>query len=214
MAIPILARRCIHIETTPRSIPWLLMPWLLASPWHQQPWYWIYRTNKSLTFMRQVFNYLHHPWFKELQKMKNTLLCFLKNKFNMRLVEVPSYDDVLRQVPHEEYNRVCHPAAIAGATILVPCHVMTMSLQWLNFNTLRSWGNGQHFADNIFKCIFFNENAWILIKISLKFVPMGPINNTPALVQIMDWRWPGNKPLSEPMMVNIPTHIYASLVLN
>ena len=24
-----------------RSIPWLLMPWLLASPGHQQPWYWL-----------------------------------------------------------------------------------------------------------------------------------------------------------------------------
>ena len=23
-----------------KSMPWLLMPWLLASPGHQQPWYW------------------------------------------------------------------------------------------------------------------------------------------------------------------------------
>ena len=37
-------------------------------------------------------------------------------------------------------------------------------------------------ADDIFKRIFFNENVWILIKISLKFVPKGPINNIPALV--------------------------------
>ena len=42
---------------------------------------------------------------------------------------------------------------------------------------------------------------------SLKFVPKGPINNTPALVQIMAWRRPGDKPLSEPMMVSLPTHI-------
>ena len=28
------------------------------------------------------------------------------------------------------------------------------------------------------------------IKISLKFVPKGPINNIPALVQIMAWRRP------------------------
>ena len=45
-----------------------------------------------------------------------------------------------------------------------------------------------------------NENVWILIKISLKFVPKGPINNIPALVQIMAWRQTGDKPLSEPMM--------------
>ena len=33
------------------------------------------------------------------------------------------------------------------------------------------------FAAYIFKCISFNENVWISIKISLKFVPMGPIDN-------------------------------------
>ena len=32
----------------------------------------------------------------------------------------------------------------------------------------------------------------------MKFVPKGPINNIPALVQIMAWRRPGDKPLSEP----------------
>ena len=67
--------------------------------------------------------------------------------------------------------------------------------------------NGRHFADDIFKCIFLNENVLISIKISLKFIPKGPINNIPALVQIMAWRRPGDKPLSEPMMVNLLTHI-------
>ena len=36
---------------------------------------------------------------------------------------------------------------------------------------------------------------------------MGPINNIPALVQIMAWRRPGDKPLSEPMMVSLLMHI-------
>ena len=31
-------------------------------------------------------------------------------------------------------------------------------------------------ADNIFKCIFLNEKFCILIKISLKFIPKGPIS--------------------------------------
>ena len=35
----------------------------------------------------------------------------------------------------------------------------------------------------------------------------GPINNIPALFQIMAWRRPGNKPLSEPIMVSLLTHI-------
>ena len=50
------------------------------------------------------------------------------------------------------------------------------------------------------KFIFLNENIWISIEISLKFVPKGPIDNILPLVHIMAWRWPGNKPLSEPMI--------------
>ena len=74
-------------------------------------------------------------------------------------------------------------------------------------NTLRPRQNGRHFADDTFKLIFVNENVRISIKISLKFVPKGPINNIPALVQIMAWRRSGIKPLSEPMMVSLLTHI-------
>ena len=62
-------------------------------------------------------------------------------------------------------------------------------------NTLRPRRNRRHFADDIFKCIF------------LKFIPKGPINNIPTLVQIMAWRRPGDKPLSEPMMIISLTHI-------
>ena len=74
-------------------------------------------------------------------------------------------------------------------------------------NTLRPRQNGRHFTDDIFKCIFLYENVWIPIWISLKFGPKGPINNIPALVQIMAWRRSGDKPLSEPMMVSLSTHI-------
>ena len=67
-------------------------------------------------------------------------------------------------------------------------------------NTLRPIQDGRHFPD-IFKCIFLKENVPISLKISLKFVPRCPINNIPALVQIMAWRRPGDKPLSEPMVM-------------
>ena len=75
---------------------------------------------------------------------------------------------------------------------------------------LTHWGrekNRRHFAEPIFKCVFLYENALISIKISLKFIPKGPINNIPTLVQIMAWRRPGDKPLSEPMMIISLTHI-------
>ena len=35
---------------------------------------------------------------------------------------------------------------------------------------------------------------------SLKFVPKGPIDNKPALIQIMAWRWIGGQTFSEPML--------------
>ena len=76
-----------------------------------------------------------------------------------------------------------------------------------SFNSLRPRLNRRPLTDDIFKCIFFNENVWISIKISLKFVPKGPINNVPALVQIMAWRRPADKPLSEPVIVSLLTHI-------
>ena len=74
-------------------------------------------------------------------------------------------------------------------------------------NTLRPRQNGRHFPDDIFKCIFLNENIWISLMISLKFVPKVRINNILALVQIMAWRWPGTKSLSELIMVKVLTHI-------
>ena len=74
-------------------------------------------------------------------------------------------------------------------------------------NTLGPRQHGRHFADDTFKRIFLNENVIISIKISLKSVPRGPVSNIPASVQIMAWRRPGDKPLSEPMMVSLPTDI-------
>ena len=74
---------------------------------------------------------------------------------------------------------------------------------------LTHWG-WDKMAANTFKCIFLNENVWILIKISLKFVPKCPVNNIPALVQIVAWRRPGDKPLSEPLKVSLLMHIWVT----
>ena len=63
------------------------------------------------------------------------------------------------------------------------------------------------FYNDIFKCVLFNENVSLSIKISLKFVPKGAMTNIPAMVQIMAWRQLGDKPLSEPMMVSLLTKI-------
>ena len=84
---------------------------------------------------------------------------------------------------------------------------LLMRKEQTNFNTLKPRQNGRHFADDTFKRIFMDENIRISIKISLKSVSKGRINNIPALVPITHWRRLGNKPLSEPMMVGLLTHL-------
>ena len=74
---------------------------------------------------------------------------------------------------------------------------------WLGcINTLRPRQNGRHFPDDIFKLIFLNQ----MFELRLTF-HKGPINNIPALVQIMAWRRPGDKPLSEIMLASLLTYI-------
>ena len=106
-------------------------------------------------------------------------------------------------------------------TLIVPAIQETSKAIWLlcsngidvlqnqteTSNTLRLRQNGRHFPDDIFKRIFLNEIVWILIDISLKFVPRDQINNIPTLVQLMARHQPGDKPLSEPMMARLQTHI-------
>ena len=70
-------------------------------------------------------------------------------------------------------------------------HICVTRHRWVNW--------GRHNMAAIFRYIFLNENAWISIKISLIFFffSKGAIDNIPSLVQIMAWRRPGDKPLSE-----------------
>ena len=57
-------------------------------------------------------------------------------------------------------------------------------------------------ADDNFNWIFLNENDRILVQISLEFVPMSPIDNKAALIQVMAWWRRGDKPLSEPILAH------------
>ena len=61
-------RRPSYLSLT-RPISWLLMPWLLASPGHQHPWYWPCRIGRSLSYLRKDFNYLCHVILEEWHKM-------------------------------------------------------------------------------------------------------------------------------------------------
>ena len=75
------------------------------------------------------------------------------------------------------------------------------SASFLACNSSPPGQNGRHFTDDIFRCIFMNENVCILIIISLEFVPKGLIDNLSALVQVMAWRLTCDKPLPEQMII-------------
>ena len=90
------------------------------------------------------------------------------------------------------------------------CQVtFTLTHPWSgrNGNTFRPRHNGRHFTDDTSKHIILNENVKFFTTMLLNFVSTDPINNIPALVQIMAWRRSGDKPLSEPMVVSLLAHI-------
>ena len=71
---------------------------------------------------------------------------------------------------------------------------------WSRVNTLKPRQNGRRFADYILIIFFQNKSCYILIPISLRFVPMCPTDNSLALVQKMAWRLTGAMSLSETIM--------------
>ena len=85
-------------------------------------------------------------------------------------------------------------------------------MSWDKFSTIRVNSspprqNSRHFADDIFRCIFLYEKFCILIQISLKFLPKGPIDKESSLVQVMVWRRTGDKPLPDQCWHTSLTHI-------
>ena len=126
------------------------------------------------------------------------------------------WGEIMMRVAHEKSGHIteslCSEAALTGSCTAQT--VINVKQEWLfsfhsggAFNTLRPRQNGRYFPDNTSKCTFLIENVWVSFKISLKFVPKVRNNNIPVLVQIMAWRWSGDKPLSEPMMIILLTHI-------
>ena len=75
---------------------------------------------------------------------------------------------------------------------------------------LTHWGRDKmaDISQTTFPSVFSSMKMFeFRLKFHWSFVPKGPINKIPALVQIMAWRRPGDKLLSEPMLISLPTHI-------
>ena len=108
----------------------------------------------------------------------------------------------------------CQKGCKNGNTHLQNFRMKCLSLTTSGVNTHRPRQNGCHFLDDIFKCIFLNENVLISIKISLKFVPVVWINNIPVLVQIMAWHPTGRQAIiwtNEGKFTDICMHHSASI---
>ena len=87
-----------------------------------------------------------------------------------------------------------------GSYKLLNLRVLKFSPEWSVPLFISPWTKWMPFCRWYFQMHFHEWKFCILIKISPKFVPKHPIDNNPALVQIMAWRWIGDKPLSVPML--------------
>ena len=76
---------------------------------------------------------------------------------------------------------------VLGFILLWSCYEFLEFISHI-FNSSAPGQNGRHFADDIFNLIFMNGKSCILIRISMKFVFKGPIDNKSALVQVRAWR--------------------------
>ena len=81
------------------------------------------------------------------------------------------------------------------------CYLIPPPSPWPKWPLFRRW----HFQTHVLQ-----RNIRISIKISLKFVPKGPIDNNASMAQIMAWSRISDKPFSEPMPTRI-ADAYASL---
>ena len=105
---------------------------------------------------------------------------------------------------NNQYNTISHKSHLVINSSVLGSHAFSRQFRCYH---IVAETNGRHFPVDIFRCIFLNESVWISIKMSLKFVPKGPLNNIPSLFQVIAWRRSGDKPLSEPTMVSVLTHI-------
>ena len=108
--------------------------------------------------------------------------------------------DIIQNISSYEHGKSYMKLILVQLLGLAPSHYRNQ--RWRNFKTLSWRPNTLHFADNIFKIIFLNDNWCIFIQISLKYVSGCPINNDPALVQTMVRCQRGDKPLSKHMFGN------------
>ena len=135
-----------------RSISWLLMPWLLSSQGHQQPWYWLCKIGVSLSYLRKDFNYLCHVSVEEWHKMKYMFLFPLKN------------------LPCKGLNVLCNMSSMLfrphyGSSYTVPPgnQSTVLALPYNYFSPLSTSHGGWHSTSMVFWIIEHTDEQWTLV---------------------------------------------------
>ena len=112
------------------SISWLLMPWLLTSPGHQQPWYWLYRIRRSFSYLRKRFRYLCEINVEEWHKIQ---IYVPSEKFTTLRVKAKLWPPWIMYLPFQMTFRPCHIGCYRTGSWVCNHHTPPLS----PFNTLR-----------------------------------------------------------------------------
>ena len=144
--------------------------------------------NKTYRYLKRYEQQILAKFYKDLLPWFNSLSPFMHEISLVTHVVWPSIQTTW--LSRNQYKvRSCHSTCYKVPSLLVlvgdPSLFLAQCKRDINSSPLRQ--NGRHFPDDIFKCIFMNENFCILIQILLKFVPKGPINHILVLIQIMAW---------------------------
>ena len=134
-----------------RSISWLLMPWLLVSPGHLQPWYWLCRIGRPLSYLRKDFNYLCHVIFNEWHKMQIYVYVPFE-KFSTQRVNIITSAMAKVMFSSLSVTRVCLSVSLSVSNI------MEKRLYGFSWNFQSWWDLVQGTIGNIFR--IFNLTPW------------------------------------------------------
>ena len=126
---------------------------------------------------------------------------------NISLSSDCSIHSVWKYIPWNECRPYMYAGICSGSVLGIHYSLAARAAHQL----ISPGQNGHHFTNDIFECIFLNENIRILIQFSMKFVPKGPIDNKSASVEVLACRFFGTKSLHEPMLTqSTDTYIYGT----
>ena len=109
----------------------------------------------------------YYPLWKHRQHLDVFLKCIMKGTYLIRKQKV---------IMTKSITWTCAVTKVFNDSVSITVCYLS------HFNSSPPGQSSSHFADNIVNCIFINEKFCILIQISLKFVPTGPINNKSVII--------------------------------